>query len=162
MIYVVQCPPSGAPPRAWFAYHLADLARKVAMDDPLEAWEIHDAVTPRALLDALGHESVDEAARAAFPSVCALGDQHGWDNTLYRADYLLGRGVLRPEPIDERAALLAALTARPGECRIYWSDQEAVLATEGEDPWLCAPERWRARHALHQQLLSQEALADNL
>ena len=54
------------------------------------------------------------------------------------------------------------LAARPGETRVYWSDQDAVLATEGGDDWLCAPERWRARHALHQQLLSLEVLADNL
>jgi hypothetical protein len=119
-------------------------------------------VTPRALLDALGHETVDDAARAAFPSVCALGEQYGWDTTLYRADHLLGRGVLSPEPVEERAALLAALAARPGESRVYWSDQEAVLATEGADAWLSAPERWRARHALHQQLLSLDVLADNL
>lgn len=161
MIYVVECPPDSEP-RAWFAYHLADLAGKVAAGDAYEVWEIFDQVTPRALLDALGHEQVDAAAREAFPSVCALGDQFGWDTTLYRADHLLGRGVLSPDPVDEGAALLAALMARPGECRIYWGDQEAVLATEGADAWLCAPERWRARHALHQQLLSLDVLADNL
>lgn len=161
MIYVIECPPSGAP-IAWFAYHLDDLSRKVAARDPLEDWEIFDEVSPRVLLDALGHEQVDDPARAAFPLVCALGDQHGWDTTLYRADHLLGRGVLSTEPVEERAALLAALAARPGECRIYWSDTEAVLATEGGDAWLSAPGRWRARHALHQQLLSLEVLADNL
>lgn len=161
MIYVIECPLAGEP-LAWFAYHLNDLARKVAARDPLEPWEIHDEVTPRALLDALGHERVDDGARATFPSVCALGDRYGWDTTLYRADYLLGRGVLSPDPVDERAALLAALAAREGECRVYWSDQEAVLATEGADVWLSAPERWRARHALHQQLLSLDVLADNL
>lgn len=161
MIYVIECPPSGEP-IAWFAYHLADLSRKVAARDALEAWEIHDEVTPRALLDALGHEVIDDEARAAFPSVCALGEEYGWDTTLYRADHLLGRGVLTPEPVEERAALIAALAARPGESRIYWSDQEAVLASEGADAWLCAPGRWRARHALHQQLLSLDVLADNL
>lgn len=161
MIYVVECPPA-AEPRAWFAYHLADLASKVAAGDPCAAWEIHDQVTPRALLQALGHDSVDDTASAAFPSICALGEQYGWDAPFYRADYLLGRGVLSAEPVDERAALQAALAARPGEYRIYWSDGEAVLATEGADAWLCAPARWRARHALHQQLLSLEVLADDL
>lgn len=161
MIYVLQCPPD-AEPNAWFAYHPDDLLHKLAADDVLEAWEIHDEVTPRALLDALGHESVDADARSAFPAVCALGDQHGWDTTLYRADHLLGRGVLSPDPVDLRAATEAALAARPGEFRVYWSDQDAVLATEGGDEWLCAKERWRARHALHQQLLSLEVLADNL
>ena len=106
--------------------------------------------------------AADEAARAAFPSVCALGDEHGWDTLLYRADHLLGRGVLSAQRVEESDALQAALAARPGEYRIYWSDQEAVLATEGADEWLCAPARWRARHALHQQLLSLDVLADNL
>ncbi|MBL8387898.1 MAG: hypothetical protein JNK17_06780 [Hydrogenophaga sp.] len=161
MIYVVECPPAGEP-SAWFAYHLDDLGLKIAARDPLQAWEIYDEVTPRALMEALGHEQVDGAARAAFPSVCALGDAHGWDTTLYRADYLLGRGVLSPDPVDEKAAWLAALSARAGDYRVYWSDQDAVLATEGGDDWLCAKERWRARHALHQQLLSLEVLADNL
>lgn len=162
MIYVVECPPA-AEPRAWFAYHLADLSRKIATAAGCEAWELFDEVTPRALLDALGHEQVDTAAREAFPSVCALGDQFGWDTTLYRADHLLGRGVLSPDPVDERAALLASLGAcGGGEFRVYWNDQDAVLATEGADEWLCARERWRARHALHQQLLSLEVLADNL
>jgi len=161
MIYVVQCP-SDAEPKVWFAYHPDDLLQKLAADDPLEAWEIHDEVTPRALLEVLGHASVDADARSAFPAVCALGDQHGWDTTLYRADHLLGRGVLSPDPVDVRAATVATLAVRPGEFRVYWSDQEAVLATEGADEWLCARARWRARHALHQQLLSLEVLADNL
>ena len=64
MIYVLQCPPD-AEPQAWFAYHPDDLLHKLAADDPLEAWEIHDEVTPRALLEALGHDTVDAAARAA-------------------------------------------------------------------------------------------------
>jgi len=161
MIYVVQCPPQ-AEPHAWFAYHLADLSQKVATDDALQDWEIFDEVSPRALLEALGHDEVTEAARVAYPAVFALGEQFGWDSTLYRADHLLGRGVLSAEPVDERDALLAALNARPGESRIYWSDQDAVLATEGADDWLCAKERWRARHALHQQLLALEVLADNM
>lgn len=161
MIYVVECRPDRAP-SAWFAFHLADLMRHVAADDALQEWEIHDEVTPRALLDSLGHERVDEHARKAFPSVCALGDEHGWDTTLYRADYLLGRGVLRTQPVDPREALLAALNARAGECRVYWSDGEALHATEGADPWLCEPARWAARAELQQQLLSVEVMADNL
>lgn len=161
MIYVVECRP-GRSPAAWFAFHLADLARKVAADDALEEWEIHDEVTPRALLEGLGHERVDDIARAAFPSVCALGEEHGWDTTLYRADYLLGRGVLSAQPVEPRAALLAALAARAGECRVYWSDGEALHATEGADPWLCEPARWAACAELQQQLLSVEVMADNL
>lgn len=160
MIYVVECPLRGEP-HAWFAYHLADLSQKIAAADACEPWELFDEVTPRALLGGLGHEEAGAAARAAAPAVCALGDRFGWDATLYRADHVLGRGVLSPDPVDERAALLAALAARPGERRVYWSDREAVLATEGADTWLGDATRWRARHALLQQLLALEVVADN-
>lgn len=161
MIYVVEVPEHAAP-RAWFAYDEADFARKVAAGDPLEPWEIHDQLTARCLLEDMGHAEVDALARECYPAICALGDSHGWDTALYRADHLLGAGVLSVEPVDERAALLAALAARPGECRVYWSDQEAVLASEGADQWLCANTRWPARHALHQQLLALDVVADNL
>lgn len=160
MIYVVELPSAGDP-RAWFAYDEADFARKVVASDALEAWEIHDQVTPRGLLDALGHDAVNAAARAACPAVCALGDDHGWDAPLYRADHLLGRGVLSADAVSERDAMAAALAARGGECLVYWNDSDAVGAFEGGDPRLATPERWRARHALYQQLLALEVLADD-
>jgi hypothetical protein len=161
MIYVLESP-SAVEPKAWFAYDDADFARKVAADDPLQDWEIYDQLTPRALLEALGHDTADAAARDACPAVCALGDTHGWDTALYRADHLLGRGVLRAEPVSERDALVAALAARGDDCCIYWTDTEAVAAFEGADPRIAVPERWRARHALYQQLLALEVLADDL
>lgn len=161
MIYVVELPPAGDP-KAWFAYDDADFARKVVADDPLQGWEIHDQITPRGLLESLGHDAVNASARAECPAVCALGDAHGWDAPLYRADHLLGRGVLSAEPVSERDALVAALAARGGESCIYWTDTEAVAAFEGADPRISVPERWRARHALYQQLLALEVLADDL
>ena len=68
----------------------------------------------------------------------------------------------RREFLWTASAAAAGLAWYQGLQGVHWSAQEAVLATEGEEPWLCAPERWRARHALHQQLLAQEVLADNL
>ncbi len=62
MIYVVELPEQGDP-RAWFAYDDEDFARKVAASDPLEAWEIHDELTARDLLEANGAAPDDPAAR---------------------------------------------------------------------------------------------------
>lgn len=160
MIYVVQVPARGEP-RAWFAYDDEDLSRKVAASDPLQAWEIHDQVSARALLDALGHAQADAGARARYPGICALGDQHGWDTALHRADHLLGRGVLRAEPVARREALAAALGARDGLNCIYWNDRDAIAAFEGADPRLAGKPLWRARRALYEQLVALEVLADD-
>jgi hypothetical protein len=161
VIYVVEIPEPGDP-LAWFAYDDDDFERKVIASDALQAWEIHDEVTARDLLDDVGHAAVDTQAREAFPAICALGDAHGWDTLLYRADHLLGRGVLRTEPVSRRQALSAALAARGGGERcIYWSDVDALRAFEGADPRLCSPARWRARRALHEQLVALDVLADD-
>jgi len=137
VIYVVELPNQGDP-FAWFAYDDDDFARKVAAGDALQPWEIYDEVTPRSLIEAVGHASVDEQARHGFPAICALGDEYGWDTPLYRADHLLGSGVLRVEPVTEREALTATLAARDDGLRcIYWRDQEAISAAEGAtQPWL--------------------------
>ncbi len=96
-------------------------------------------MTARALLDALGHAQVDAGARSRCPAVCALGDEHGWDTPLHRADHLLGRGVLRAEPVALRDALAAALAARDGLNCIYWNDRDAIGAFEG--PTRASPAR---------------------
>lgn len=160
MIYVLELPESGDP-RAWFAYDDEDFSRKVAASDPLQAWEIHDDVTAHGLLNDVGHAVLDAEARERFPAICELGDDHGWDTPLYRADYYLGRGVFRTEPVDEREALVAALAARSGDCYIYWNEREAVGAFEGGDPRIAGKALWRARRALYEQLLALEVLADD-
>ncbi|MDF1484092.1 hypothetical protein PY257_02655 [Ramlibacter sp. H39-3-26] len=160
MIYVVELPEQGDP-RAWFAYDDEDFARKVAASDPLQAWEIHDRLTARDLLDANGAAPDDPAARGRFPAICALADEHGWDTPLYRADHLLGRGVLRVELVSEREALTAALSVRAGGRCIYWSDRDAIGAFEGADPRIAGKAHWRARRALYEQLVALEVLADD-
>lgn len=160
MIYVLELPRQGDP-RAWFAYDDDDFARKVAASDPLQPWEIHDEMTARELLDANGHAQVDAQARESFPALCALGDEHGWDRPLYRADHLLGRGVLRAEPVSGRDALAAALEARAGTCCIYWNDHDALRAFEGADPRIAGRALWRARRVLQEQLVALEVLADD-
>lgn len=160
MIYVVELPDEGEP-NAWFAYDDDDFARKVSARDEREPWEIHDELSARSLLEALGHADITAEARAQFPAVCALGDAHGWDAALYRADYVLGHGALSAEPIAPRAAWTAALEARPGSVCIYWDDSQALAAFEGADPRLQGKSRWRAKRALYEQLIALEILADN-
>lgn len=160
MIHVVEIPGQGDP-HAWFAYDDDDLARKVAACDPLQPWEIHDQLTARGLLDDLGYASADAVARVRFPAICQLGDDSGWDTALYRADHLLGRGVLRAEPVPQRDALSAALAARGGLSCVYWNDRDAIAAFEGADPRISGQAFWWARHALYQQLVALEVLADD-
>lgn len=160
MIYVLELPDQGQP-HAWFAYDDEDFSRKVAASDPLPAWEIHDDVTARGLLEDVGHAAVDAEAHQRFPAICELGDEHGWVTPLYRADHLLGRGVFRTEPVDEREALVAALAARAGASYIYWNEREAVGAFEGGDPRIAGKALWRARRALYEQLVALEVLADD-
>jgi len=159
VIYVVELSDS-APPRAWFAYDDDDFARKVATSDPLAPSEIYDKVTPRELL-ALADQSPSEQMREQYPSICEVGDRDGWDTLLYRADYLLGRGVCQHEPVTERDALAAALVARGGSCFIYWNDRDAIGAFEGADPRLAGQSNWWARRALYEQLVALEVLADD-
>lgn len=68
------------------------------------------------------------------------------------------------------AACAAALQRRVSESladgalkavRLYWSDPEAVLATEGAEPLFDAPGGWRALYALREQLLALDVLAEN-
>jgi len=153
--------PARAEPRAWFAYDEADLARKVAATDALQPWEIYDQQSAREWLELLGELPPGPEAEARFPALCALGQRHGYDAPLYRADHLLGRGMLQAEPVSLRQALEAALAARPGHTTVYWSDEQALHAFEGGDPALVGPAHWHARRALYQQLVALEVLADN-
>jgi hypothetical protein len=158
VIYVLEMP-EGEQPRAWFAYDEADFVRKVAASDALDAEEIHDVSTPRELLGFAG-PTPDAVTRAQYPSICAIGDAHGWDTPLYRADYLLGRGVCQPEVVTRRDASEAALQAR-GDCLVYWNDRDAIGAFEGADSRLAGASRWHARRALYEQLVALDVLADD-
>lgn len=158
MIYVMELP-AEREPTAWFAYDDDDFMRKVAVSDTLDADAIFSATTLRELLDFEG-PAPQQQTREQYPSLCEMGDAHGWDATLYRADYLLGRGVCQLEPVTPRDAAAAALAAR-GECIVYWNDRDAIGAFEGADPRLAGEARWRARRALYVQLIALEVLADD-
>lgn len=168
MIFVVEVPVAGDP-RSWFAFDGDDLLSKVALDDPLNDYEIHDIASPRELLGWVGADPDSDTARTAFPGIWALVDEYGLDTPLYRADYALERGCYQAEPISAMRACEAALQARVTEgdgglkhVRIFWSEPEAVLAIESkDDPLFTGPGGWRALHALREQLLALDVLAEN-
>lgn len=162
MILVVQQPPGGAEPQVWFAFDPADLLGKVALADPLPLWQIHDAISPRELLEMAGATPETPEVQQAHPTLWALGAAHGWDTLLYRADHLLGPGTYRAQPVSEAQAALAALQARGGECRVFWSAAEAMAAFERLADPFWAGAGWRARWALRSQLVALEVLADDL
>jgi hypothetical protein len=159
MIYVLQWPRPDSPV-AWFAYDEGDLAGKLGPLTGLEPWQLHDAATPRELLELLDLAPDDPRAAERCPQICELGEQHGWDTVLYRADALLGAGVWQREPVDGRRALSAALDAHGGG-HIYWNDRDAIGAFEGADPRIAGKAGWRARRALYLQLVALEVLADD-
>lgn len=156
MIYVIEFPQQGKP-TCWFAFDEEDLARKVYATDACREWEIFDVVTARELLAAQGKAPDSSAARQEFPAICRLADEHGWDTPLYRADYLLGKGSLQVEAVSEADACVAALSQRARLCWIYWSDEQAAAALEG-DPLFDSREGFWAREALREQLVSLEVL----
>lgn len=156
MIYVVEFPHSGRP-HSWFAFDSDDLARKVYATDSRKEWEIYSETTVRELLEQVNETPSSPTARARFPAMCILGDEHGWDTPLYRADYLFGEGVLQPRQVSELDALMAALAQRGKSCRVYWSDSEATEAIE-RDAYFDSKEGFWGREALREQLVSLEIL----
>ena len=162
MIFVVEIPPAGPTrARAWFAYGEADFLRKVCAGDALPEWAVYDVATPRELLDMVDLTPASADARTRCPAVCALADRHGWDTSLYRADHRLGAGEFRAEPVTPLQAGMAALAARGGDWRVYGSEDTAMAAADAPDALFDAPGGWRARHALREQLIAVEALADD-
>jgi hypothetical protein len=169
MIFVVEVPHVGEA-HAWFAFDGEDLLSKIVVNDSLQPWEIYDTTTARELLEMVGAEPDTDQARNAFPGICKLGEEYGLDTELYRADYLLERGCFQPDAITVEAACEAALKARmsPAEeggtlsdLRIYWNETDAVLGSEAEDPLFTSKGGWRALHALREQLLSLDVVAEN-
>jgi len=152
--------PAGAP-RAWFAFDAADLLRKVAADDPLPLWQIHDRISARELLAVVDATPDGIGAAQRQPAIFSLAAEHGWDAPLYRADYLFGIGDYRDRPVSELDAASAALAAR-GPCRVWADEAQASAAFErtGDPAWQGAG--WRARMALREQLIALEVLADDL
>lgn len=159
MIYVLERPAAGAP-HAWFAYDAEDLVERVADRRGLSPWEVWDRRSARELLAMCGEQPDTEGVAGRLPALCALGATHGWDTPLFRADALLGEGLLSAAAVDPLHACTAALDAGGLQATIWPDETSAILAFEDDAlaPWQGAG--WRARHALREQLVATEALAD--
>jgi hypothetical protein len=160
VIFVLEWP-ADAPAQAWFAYDERDLLAKVAANDRLPLWQIHDCISVRELLEVVDANPDSADLPQAQPGLWALGQEHGWDRPLYRADHLLPAGTYTAHPVSEGEAAAAALHAR-GVCRIYWTESEATAAFERADDAAWQGEGWRARWALRDQLVAMDVLADDL
>lgn len=159
MIYVLECPAAGAP-RAWFAYDSEDLVERVADRRGLSPWEVWDRRSVRELLAMCGEQPDAAGVAERLPALCALGATHGWDTLLFRADALLGEGLLSATAVDPLQACTATLDAGGLQTTIWPDEASAILALEDDTlaPW--QGPGWRARHALREQLVATEALAD--
>lgn len=167
MIFVVEVPHDGHP-HAWFAYEGEDLLGKIAAEDEFQPWEIFDRTSARELFDLVGAQHDAPGVSEAFPGISRLAQEFGLDTPLFRADHLLERGCYQPEAVTVEAACEAALKRRKSpleeggglrDYRIYWSEPDAVLAIEGQDPFFAEKGNWRALHALREQLLALDVLA---
>jgi hypothetical protein len=156
MIYVIEFPEQGRA-HAWFAFDKHDLVRKIYAANPRKEREIFDVVTACELLELSGKTPDTAGVRDELPAICGLGDQHGWDTPLYRADYLLGDGVFQIEAVTETDAIIAALSQSSNDCKVYWSDMQAIEALEN-DPFFQDKAGFWARDALREQLVSLEIL----
>jgi hypothetical protein len=159
MIYVVEFPHQGNP-RAWFAFERDDLVRKVRARQPGER-VIFRAATPRELLGETGHSPESADARNEQIEIFRLAEIHGWDTTLYRADYLLDEGIYQAEPVPEFEACVAAVGADLRECRVYLSDGAATAALYS-DPLYSGRDGFHAHMALREQLIALEVISDDL
>jgi hypothetical protein len=62
---------------------------------------------------------------------------------------------------EDFAAKTLTLASSEGERYVYWNEAEAVAAFEGRDPLIADKSMWRARHALHEQLVALDVLTDD-
>jgi hypothetical protein len=159
MIHVIEMP-ADASPHAWFAFDEDDLLRKTAALLDCEPWSVWDQTSARELLELSDLRPEEARAREAYPALCALGEAHGWDTPLYRADALRGAGMLSPEAVVVAEACAAALRQRHA-MRLYGDDTAAMGAFERGESEFAPHGDWHARWALREQLVALELLADD-
>lgn len=160
MIYIVEVL-AGNRAHAWFAFGADDFLRKVYATKQCSGWTIFKSTTPRQLLNETGDSPDSPGSAEAALGVFDLAKRYGWDSILYRADYLLGQAVYQSEAVDEFNACLAAVTRGLDAYRVYFSDEEAVAALH-RDPLYEGRAGLCAHIALREQLIAQEAMADDL
>ena len=158
MIYVVEFPHQGRA-YAWFAFDRDDFVRKVRAVRVREDWVIFEALSARERVAACGTDA--PGAAQAHADLLELARIHGWDAPLYRADPLLGRGVLQAEPVDAFDASVAALAQDLKACRVHLSDEQAIAALQ-RDPLYDPDEGFYAHMALREQLIAMDAMEEDI
>ena len=160
MIYVVEFPHQGRP-HAWFAFNRDDFVRKVRAIRAREGWVIFEALSVRERLAARGANQESPDAAQTHADLFAQAGAHGWDAPLYRADHVLGQGILQAEPVDEFEASIAALAQDLKTCRIHLSDEQAIAALQ-RDPLYDPDEGFYAHMALREQLIAMDAMEEDI
>lgn len=158
MIYIVEFPHQGRA-HAWFAFNRDDFVRKVHAIRAREGWVIHEALSVRERVAACGTDTPDVAQTHA--ALFALAHVHGWDAPLYRADHVLGQGVLQAEPVDAFDACVGALAQDLKTCRVHLSDEQAIAALQ-RDPLYDPDEGFYAHMALREQLIAMDAMEEDI
>ena len=158
MLYVVEIPEQGKP-KSWFAFDENDLMRKVQVAKTQPYPVVYVETTARQQLAKLASDSIEHETERQ--QLQALGEQHGFDTALYRADYLLGPAVYQTEVVDELEACVSALNADLKLCRIYGSETAAVNALY-HDPVFDPYKEFYNHMALREQLIAMEVISDDL
>lgn len=160
MIYVVECPHAGRA-HAWFAFDRDDFVRKVCATRGREDWVVFEALSARERLAARGMTPEAPDAALAHADLFELARAHGWDVPVYRADPLLGLGVLQADPVDVFDASVAALARELKACRVHLSDEQAIAALQ-RDPLYDPDEGFYAHMALREQLIAMDAMEEDI
>ncbi|WP_424193554.1 hypothetical protein ACMYR3_00680 [Ampullimonas aquatilis] len=158
MIYVLEVTPAGEA-NGWFAFDQHDLLRKISVIRTEPEQLVYQAATPRELL-ALSARTPDTAV-SADAAIVTLAAAHGWDTTLYRADYMLESGSYQTEAVPELSAAISALAHGLKTCRVYMSEEVAIDALDN-DPIFEGRQGYKAYDALHSQLVALDVLPSNL
>ncbi len=160
MIYIVEFPRQGRA-HAWFAFNRDDFVLKVRAARAREGWIIFETLNVRERLAARGLTPDTPDAARAHADLFELARVHGWDTPLYRADPVLGQGVLQAEPVGEFDASVAALARDLKACRVYLDDEGAIEALQ-RDPLLDPNGGFYAHMALREQLIAMEAMGEDM
>lgn len=160
MIYIVEIPREGRP-KAWFAFDLADLGRKARQGREENGRVVYAALSAGEMLAAKGVVKDGPEARSKYAEVFELGDRHGWDTPLFRADYLLDEPGWHSNPVAELDAYVAAIGDGNSLCKVYLSDGAAEAALY-QDPIYQGREGFYAHMALREQLIALEVISDDM
>ncbi len=160
MILTLEVPQQGKA-SCWFAFDEADFIRKVQLARPNPDGVIFRVDTARQMLDARGAAPDSPGVHEHHADLLEMAATHGWDASMYRADYLLAPGHYQAEEVSEFVAHVAVLAHGLKACRVY-PDEEQAMDALYTDPLYAGREGFYAHMALREQLIALEVLSDDL